>query len=263
MASISKELPKFVDKNSKYVKTKSFRLAVLVRGNENAKKLAILSPGRLDTKDYANFVSHANYLATRGFLAVAFDPPGTWGSPGNINLFTTTNYIKAINELIEYFGNKPTLLIGHSRGATAAILVSISNPHVIGIIPIMPNYGAPTAPSGQDVKQGFKIEHRDLPPGTSKTTSVQKKFALPIAFWEDGKQYAVLQALKSCTKPKLLICGTKDTFTSPEEVKNVYKTIPAPKMIAEIKSEHDYRYYPKAIEQINETIEKFLQKFKI
>ncbi len=262
MINTSKELPKFVDKPDKHVKTKSFRLAVLIRGSEDAKKLAIFIPGRLDTKNYANFVSHADYLATQGFLAVAFDPPGTWGSPGNINLFTTTNYLKAINELIEYFGNKPTLLIGHSRGATAAILASISNPHVIGIIPIMANYGVPTAPSSQDVKQGFKIELRDLPPGTSKTR-VRKEFALPIAFWEDRKRYNVLQALKSCTKPKLLIYGNKDEFTSPEEVKKLYKTIPKPKMIVEIKSKHEYRYDPKAIEKINEAIEKFLQKFKI
>ena len=89
------------------IKTKSFELAILAKGNRDSKKLAILIPGRLDTKNYANFISHAEYLASRGFFAVAFDPPGTWESPGGIDLYTTTNYIKAINELIEYFGNAP------------------------------------------------------------------------------------------------------------------------------------------------------------
>lgn len=118
------------------IRTKSFELAVLTRGDKNAEKLALLLPGRLDTKDYGNFVSHAEYLAQRGFFAVAFDPPGTWNSPGGIDLYTTTNYIRAVNELIEYFGNKPTLLFGHSRGAAVAIFAS-SNPAVVGIVPVM------------------------------------------------------------------------------------------------------------------------------
>ena len=60
------------------VKTKSFELAVFARGNENVKKLALLIPGRLDTKDYDYFISHVEYLAKHGFLALAFDPLGTW-----------------------------------------------------------------------------------------------------------------------------------------------------------------------------------------
>lgn len=36
-------------------------------------------PGRLDTKDYINFVSHADYLASRDFYVVAIDPPQQHG----------------------------------------------------------------------------------------------------------------------------------------------------------------------------------------
>src|SRR6188472_3031779 len=110
------------------IKTKSFELGVYTAGDKDSLKLAILIPGRLDTKDYVNFVSHAKYLSGRGFFVVGFDPPGTWESPGTTDLVTTTNYIKAIDELIEYYGNKPTLLLGHSRGGAAATLASIDNP---------------------------------------------------------------------------------------------------------------------------------------
>lgn len=242
------------------VKTKSFDLAVFARGNENAKKLALLIPGRLDTKDYANFISHAEYLAERGFLAVAFDPPGTWESSGKIEEYTTTNYIKSINELIEFFGNRPTLLVGHSRGASVAMLTSMSNTAIIGIILIMANYGPPTPPNEQAKQRGFDISYRDLLPGTSKT-SEQKKFLLPISYWKDGQSYNPLQVLKKCTKPKLLIYGTKDEFTSPEEVKQIYENIPEPKIVIEIQSKHDYRYDSKAIESVNKAIGKFLEKF--
>ena len=87
------------------IKTKSFELAISTRGEKNSTRLAIAIPGRLDTKDYLNFTSHIEYLANRNFLAVAFDPPGTWESRGEIESYTTTNYLKAVDELIEHFGN--------------------------------------------------------------------------------------------------------------------------------------------------------------
>ncbi len=244
------------------IKTRSFELATFSNGNKNSEKLAILIPGRLDTKDYANFVSHAEYLANKDFFVVAFDPPGTWESPGNINLYTTTNYIKVINELIEYYGNKPTLLLGHSRGAAVAVLASIANPAVIGIIPVMANYGAPTAPSQSAIEKGFQISYRDLPPGTHKT-SERKEFALPIAYWTDGEKYNTVQILKECTNPKLLIYGTRDEFTPVDTVKKLYEVIPEPKMIKGVDSTHDYRYYPEIIKEVNEEIGRFLNKYII
>jgi hypothetical protein len=53
------------------VKTKSFQLAVNAQGDSNAAKFAILTPGRLDTKDYAHNVSHIKFLANRGFYAIS------------------------------------------------------------------------------------------------------------------------------------------------------------------------------------------------
>ena len=242
----------------KYIKTESFRLAVLLRGDENSNKLAILIPGRLDTKDYANFVSHADYLASHGFLTLSFDPPGTWESQGKIEDYTTTNYIKAVNEIIKYFGNRPTLLFGHSRGGTVAMLICMQNPAINGMVLIMANYGPPTPISKKT--NGFIVSYRDLPPGTSKTKE-QKKFELPISYWEDGQEYNPSMALEKCTKPKLLIYGTKVEFISPKEVKMIYQRIPEPKMIIEVKSEHDYRRDINAIKKVNNSIGNFLEKY--
>ncbi|MDP2598824.1 MAG: alpha/beta fold hydrolase [Candidatus Liptonbacteria bacterium] len=240
------------------IKTRSFELAILARGDRNAKKLALLLPGRLDTKDYACFPNHADYLAERGFYAVAFDPPGTWESPGGIELYTTTNYIQAVNELIEYFGNKPTVLIGHSRGAAVSIFAS-SNPAVVGIVPIMASFGEPTAPGPEAVKQGYKPSHRDLPPGTS-VTKKQEEFKLPIAYWEDGKQYNAGEILRACRKPKLLIYGVHDEFTPTEVAENLFAEVPEPKTIMKTDCDHDYRYRPDIIQQINEEIGKFVKQ---
>jgi pimeloyl-ACP methyl ester carboxylesterase len=239
------------------INTPSFALAVNAKGDKNSARVALVLPGRLDTKDYACFDSHLERLASQGFYAVAFDPPGTWNSPGGIELFTTTNYIKAVNELIKYFGNKPTFLLGHSRGGAIAILAGTPNPLVIGIAVIMSTYGAPTSPSKQALISKVELSYRDLPPGTEKTNQ-QKEFALPLSYFKDGEKYNVVEVLKSCTKPKLLFYGTDDEFTQPDKVIELFNIIPQPKIIHELKSNHDYRYHPKIIEEVNNLVGDFL-----
>lgn len=242
------------------IKTRSFELAVNSRGNQNSNKLAIVLPGRLDTKDYACFDSHIDFLTGKGFFAVSFDPPGTWESPGGIELFTTTNYIKAVDELIEYFENKPTFLMGHSRGGTTSILAGANNSRVVGFAPIMATYGEPTPPDPEAIKTGIKMSHRDLPPGTSKT-SERKWFALPINYFKDGEKYNVVDVLKKCAKPKLLFYGTRDEFTKPERVKEVFEAIPEPKMLHELDTNHDYRYHPEVVEEVNKVVGDFIDKY--
>jgi pimeloyl-ACP methyl ester carboxylesterase len=242
------------------VKTKSFTLAVRTEGDKNASKVAIMLPGRLDTKDYANFVSHLEYLADKGFYAVAMDPPGTWESPGPIDLFTTTNYVKAVNELIEYFGNKPTLLLGHSRGGSIAVLAGCANPKVMGLVLIMANYKAPTPASPEAIKAGFKLETREVPPGTSKTFDT-KVFKMPLSYFEDGQKFIAGEAIKNCYEPKLMFYSQNDKYTSAEEFLEVFSSTPEPKIKYELHCDHDYRYSSEAIKEVNKVMGEFTHKY--
>lgn len=241
----------------KLIKTKSFELAVNEVGDRSAKELAILLPGRLDTKDYANFVSHQKFLASKGLFTVCLDPPGTWESPGSIKLFTTTNYIKAVNELIEYYGKRPTLLLGHSRGGNVAI-ESSTNSHIIGIILVMSSYESPTPP--ENIVNGFQIEHRDIPPGSERTRE-QKEFAMPMDYFEDGKQYDPMAILKKCVKPKLMFSGSEDKYYTPKEIEEIYNAIPGPKMLYELNTDHSYRRHPDVIKEVEKVIGEFLDKY--
>jgi hypothetical protein len=239
------------------IKTTSFELAVYSRGVVSSPKLAIVVPGRLDTKDYVHNTSLVDYLASRGYYALSFDPPGTWESPGDISLYTTTNCLKAIHELIEHFGNKPTVLAGHSRGGTIAMLAGPINPHVSHIIPIFSYYGAPSDPEEERVVDGKVISYRDIPPGTEKTEE-QKEFGLPLNYFKDGAQYNALPGLKNYAKPKLFFYGIQDEMNDPEDVKKAFQESAEPKAIREVDSEHDYRYHPRIIEEINQEIGRFL-----
>jgi pimeloyl-ACP methyl ester carboxylesterase len=242
------------------IKTKSFALAINENGNIASKNLVIILPGRLDSKDYDCFNSHLAYFASKGFYAISMDPPGTWDSPGGTGLFTMTNYLKATNELIEYFGNKPTLLLGHSRGGAVANIVGTNNPHVVGIITLMASFGEPSPPSEETIKDGFYTDFRDMPPGTVKSVE-QKKFIVPLTYFEDGKKYNDAEELKKCTKPKLIFYATKDKYNSPEFVKEVFNTLQEPKTLYELKCTHDYRYYPNIVEEVNGVIDSFVSKY--
>ncbi len=241
-----------------FIKTPSFTLAVYQQGDSSSEKLALVLPGRLDTKDYVHMRSHVDYLARKGYLAVSFDPPGTWGSQGGIELFTTTNYIKAVNELIGHFGNRQTILLGHSRGGSVSVLAGVSRPCVEAIIPIMAAYGPPAPPKAEIIRDGFFLEYRDMIPG-DRETEEQVEIKLPLAYFEDGQKYITSQVLKNCQKSILLIYGTRDEFTKPEKAQAVFASIPGSnKQILELDSGHDYRYKAEMIVKVNEAIGEFI-----
>ncbi len=235
----------------KKIKTKTFELAVYEKGDPNSSKIAIVIPGRLDTKDYAHMRSHVDFLASKGYFALSFDPPGTWESPGDISLYTTPNYLKAIDELIEYFGNRPTIILGHSRGGSMAMFAGINNPHVTHFIAMMSHYG----PSSKPQESGnIRISYRDLPPGTKKTKE-NKQFNLPMSYFNDLTEYV---GLETCTKPKLFFLGKEDNVVFPEDVREAYKLAAEPKQLHELNSDHDYRYHPEIIEEVNQVVGQFL-----
>lgn len=240
----------------KLIKTKSFELAIISKGDESSSKIALLLPGQLDTKDYAHMVSHVEFLADKGYYALSFDPPGTWDSPGDIGLYTMTNYHKAIDELIEFFGNKPTVLMGHSRGGSMAMLAGPSNPKVTHVIAVMSHVG-PSIFKEEDVSDGIKISYRDMP---LNDTENKKRFDLPVNYFKDASKHDILGGLKNYDKPKLFFYGTKDVLVNPEGVKETYKQVAEPKMIHELNTDHDYRLHKDMIDKVNKVTWEFLSQ---
>ena len=197
--------------------------------------------------------SHVDFLASKGYFALSFDPPGTWESPGEISLYSTQNYLKAINEIIEYFGNRPTVAMGHSRGGAMAMLAGITNAHVTHIISAMSHY-SPSLSDKKPDENGMYVSYRDLPPGTERTNE-KKRFDLPASYFNDPTDYSGLDV---CTKSKLFFYGTRDVLVTPIEVKKMYDSAGKPKKLVPLDSEHDYRIHPDIIEQVNRTVGDFL-----
>jgi pimeloyl-ACP methyl ester carboxylesterase len=233
------------------IKTQSFDLAVNTVGDPKSDKMMLCLPGRLDTKDYAHIQSHLEYFANRGYFTVSFDPPGTWESGDNISLYTTPNYLIAINEIIAHFGNKPTVALGHSRGGTMAMLAGVKNEHVTHIVAVMSHWG----PSGRpDVEGDVHVSTRDIPPGIERTDE-RKEFRLPLTYFNDLADYS---GLDKCVKPKLLFAGTHDVLVKPEDVRETFASAAEPKQFVEVDCEHDYRLHSAVIAEVNEVVQQFL-----
>ena len=243
------------------VQTPNFKLSVYTEGNIDSPKLALLLPGQLDSKDYPHMRSHVDYLASKGFYSVSFDPPGTWESSGDISQYTMTNYIKAINELVEHFGKRPTLFMGHSRGGAMAMLAGTTSPQTLAFISVFSNYSYDSKVNSlynddEWKSKGYKESWRDLP-----FDSIRKRsFKLPYAFVEDQKQYDMLDGLRKCTKPKLFFLGTRDPLIKPETVRKAYETAAEPKQLRELDSDHDYRWHPELIRKVNLMAGDFLKE---
>lgn len=198
------------------------------------------------------------HLSTLGFYTLSFDPPGTWESPGGIGLYSSDSYLKAIHEVIEHFGNRPTLVVGHSRGGTMAMLEGVANPSVAAVIAIMSS-AAPVLDEEWE-RSGTIPFYRDLPPGDGPSAE-QKRFDLPY----DPVMGAanLLHDLHLCTKPKLFMLGLHDQSVPPGLVREAYRVAAEPKRLHELNAGHGYRYTKRIIDEVNQTITKFITEFDL
>ena len=239
------------------ITTPSVSLGVYTAGDPQAPKLALCLPGYCDTKDYPDLRTHADLLAKHGFYAVAFDPPGTWGSAGDITEYTTTNYLKAIDELIALYGSRPTLLLGKSMGGRMAQL-GAQNAAVCGFVSVV---GAATGAVADDIftkkewpTHSRHTPHRDLPNDPAQF----RDFVIPYSFLEDAATYDTFAVLPGLTMPKLYIAGETDTLVPPEKLRRAYKAAGEPKEFVILPMGHDYRKDRSELKRVNDTIARWL-----
>ena len=228
---------------------------------KNTKKLAILCPGYLDTKDYNGLLYLAEALSEKGYTAVRFDPSGTWESEGDISDYTMTQYLKDVRSVKGYMLKSKNydyiLLVGHSRGGRVSLLYATQDPDISMVVGIMPS--AVSMPRGADKKgnsdrwkkEKIQIEIRDIP-GNQKE---KKQFSVPCSFLEDSFKYNVLDEISKLHIPVLFIAGGSDTTVFFTEVKKIFDRANKPKKFIVISGiGHDYRHYIDQIEKVNKEI---------
>lgn len=245
------------------ITTSSYTLASYQEWDVSSPLLVLFLPGKLDAGNYQHMIDHIEYVWSMWHLWVSFDPPGTRNSGDDMQLYNTSNYLKSVDELIEYFGNRRTILVGHSRGWTISIINWVQNEYVVWFVDIMWWYTLnpkikPIHPDKlvERKKTWYYSVFRDLPPwGWEKV----KEYKLPYSFYEDQILYQPENELSKCIKPKMFILGKKDTTVDPRFIKEWYELAWANKKIVELNSGHDYRLDKNSIKAVSVHIWEFIK----
>lgn len=235
----------------------NFTLTTYIDWDLSAQYLLLCLPGFLDSGNYAHMQAHRAYFAERGYLCVSFDPPGTFASPWDTSQYSVTNYLRCIHELITIYGNRPTIVLGHSLWGSMALLASFENDAIIKTISIM---------SPCDLKKRFEEYIWSSWQQTGERTGERvrpnsekiRHYHIWYQFVEDALQYTMKTQLSESTKPKLFIAWTEDTIRTAISMQEWYELAWAPKSFHTIASDHNYRLYPEAIQQVNTLVEQFI-----
>ena len=236
--------------------------AVVNEPKEKTDRLAILCPGYLDSKDYDHLKILAEDLAKEGYTAVRFDPIGTWESDGDISDYTTTEYLKDVETVLNYMLKqndfKNILIGGHSRGGKISMLYAAKDKRIKKIIAIMPSsvvhmFDDERIKAARET--GFSVSKRDLPDDKNLT----REFSVPISHFLDNKKYTILPVLNKIKAPLIIIAGELDQLEPPKDVKIIFDNANQPKKYILIKGVgHDYRKSKEEIRQVNNELLKAL-----
>lgn len=220
-------------------------------------KLALLLPGYLDSPDYLHMKVFEKRLKELGYMVERLDPCDLWKT-GNVNNYSITNFIKQIDDRVEYYKNQnpeEVILIGHSMGAFTAIIAGSRIDGVTKIVSLCPppdRYGSAEEWKGD----GFRHSERDLPDDPKRF----RTFDVPYSFAEDGLQYSARDEVKNIHKPLMIFIALDDTVVPPKLTEEIVKNAINPYVIRQPNMGHDFRHSEKECNIVMAEIEKFLEK---
>lgn len=230
--------------------------AVINRSPKETKRLAILCPGFLDSKDYRGLLKLAEALAERGYDVVRFDPTGVWKSDGDISEYNTTRYLADIrcvlNYMMEQKAYEHVLLGGHSRGGTTAMLYAARDPRISSVLAIMSAFQRSN--SGKRAEKwradGFHVSSRDIP-----DSSGIRQFKVPYSHYEDYCKHNLFEDIKKVHVPLTMVVGGSDKLVTIDDVKKIFDPANEPKKLILVEGVgHDYRESPDEIKKVNGAI---------
>ncbi len=203
--------------------------AVVQYPEKSTKRLAILCPGYLDSKDYKHLVGLSGELSKKGYTVVRFNPTGTWESEGEISDYTTTQYLEDVKNVLDCMLKENAythvLLGGHSRGGQVSLLYAARDARVSLVLAIMPSSGPVT---------GRRREFSHV---------------------EDRDKHNVVEEVKKITVPVILIAGELDEVVLPEAVKKIFDNANEPKKFITIPGVgHGYGHNDEQVKIVDQKI---------
>ncbi len=223
------------------------KVVVLLEQPAESRGLAFVMHGLGGFKEQKHITAVAEALVEHGYTTVRFDTTNSIGeSDGRYEDATTTNYYEDLEDVVAWAAGQPWyrepfLMAGHSLGAYSICRFAQKCPQkVAALIPLSPmvsgKLSVETNPTEYEAwkKTGWRIVESISKPGVIKR--------LPWSHMEDRLKHDVLPEAAVLKMPVLLIVGSKDDATPPEQVRILYDALPGSKRLQIIEgADHDFR----------------------
>jgi pimeloyl-ACP methyl ester carboxylesterase len=218
-------------------------------------KLALLLPGYLNSPDYLNMVTIEKRLINLNYIVIRVDACNLWES-GDVNKYSTTNYLKQISEIISSYKTKNVeeiVLVGHSLGGVVAIIAGNKNKEVSKVIALCPGV-AFSKSRNKYIETGFRQSLKDVP----NIPQGQRVFNIPISFIDDFDKYSIPKYLRKLKKPLMVLIATDDKKVSAIDIENAMKYANNPKIIRISGISHGFRESYQEADKVANEVEKYL-----
>lgn len=224
------------------------RLAVVVEQQSAPKGLAFVMHGLGGFKEQPHIRAMIGAFHDNGFDVVSFDAANTIGeSGGRFENASVTNYLTDLEDVIAWaamqpYYREPFALAGHSLGGLCTALYAEQHPERVRLLaPIstvvsgvlsLEAHGPAELQRWKET--GWREEESRSKPGVMKR--------LPWSHMEDRLRYDLLPGAGKLTMPVLLMVGSEDDGTPPEQQQTFHDVLPGPKQLHVIEgAPHTFR----------------------
>lgn len=245
------------------------KICVVVE-NEIGNRMAFVEHGLGGYKDQKHIRAMIKALINNNYTVVSFDTTNTFGeSEGDYKNATVTQYIADLEDVIDWstkqdWFKEPYVLAGHSLGGISVATYAEKNPSkVSGLAPIA------TVVSGKlsfETARGYEGEENLdhwRKTGVRKTYSRNGKIekVLKWSHMEDRLKYDLLPSIKQLTMPTLIVVGSRDDRTPPDQQQILFDNLPGPKKMHIIDgAEHSF-YRDSDRQKLTEIFNDWLKSF--
>ncbi|HTX03002.1 MAG TPA: alpha/beta fold hydrolase [Candidatus Acidoferrales bacterium] len=216
----------------RFTQTRSHRIAYLAYEPKRARGIGlVVGHGYSSSKQNLDLL--CNFLASHGFATFSLDFPGH-------KLGTSLGTLRSLDDLVDSMqavvecarealgAHTPIYTIGHSMGATTAILTAASDDEIAGVVSIATGIGRIAALEAL---------------ATRGATDLRSAYVDGLALPELAAQIEprLVPALASLTgRPQLYVAAERDMMVARSSVESLFALAPEPKTLETVSSDHTY-----------------------
>lgn len=236
-------------------------ICVVVEDTQVNGKLAFVMHGLGGNKEEAHIRVMVEAFLEDSYTVVTWDAVHTFGESkgGLYEDATVTNYYADLEDVIEWskkqdWYSEPFVLCGHSLGGISTALFAENHPEIVKAL----------APISTVVSGKLSIEIKDDIEEWKKSgirvmvSHSGREKRLKWSHIEDRLKFDLLDHIDKLTMPVLLVVGSKDTSTPPNQQQILYEQLPGKKEIHVIEGALHSFYEPHEQQELKQLVKVWL-----